>query len=406
MIKPYYLTRMIYLPRVVAYGLACLVTASQGPATIALPTWLFLLSLCIYPHVAYRFALQRACASVSTVDSLQLDAVFVGMLVMANEFHLFASTSFIAALAMSTLLIGTFQALCKQILIVGLVTTLGWWLTDFNVVIASPSVQDWTSAFAVTVYGAMVAGLGYRVTRQLGQARKQLVSHQASIAGLARRLGRYISPQVYVSLVANEEEVTRRKCLTVCFSDMEGFTTLMDSLPEEAVTQLLNEYLDTMAGIALEFGGTVDKFMGDGMMVFFGDPLTQGRQADALACVRMALAMQDQLLVMRAVWQTDGIFSDIHMRIGIHTGDCAVGNFGSAQRMDYTAIGSVVNIASRLEGQATQDSVLISTDTFDEVGDLITCQARSTIKLKGIRRAVHAYTVVGDGLLQSVAVDV
>jgi class 3 adenylate cyclase len=179
---------------------------------------------------------------------------------------------------------------------------------------------------------------------------------------------------------------------------MEGFTALMDSLPEEAVALLLNEYLDTMAGIALDFGGTVDKFMGDGMMVFFGDPLTQGRRADALACVRMALAMQDQLLIMRTAWQAKGIFSDVHMRIGIHTGDCAVGNFGSAQRMDYTAIGSVVNIASRLEGQAIQDSVLISTDTFHEVGDFITCEVHSTMKLKGIRLAVHAYTVVGDGL--------
>ena len=406
MVKPYYLTRMIYLPRVVAYGLASLVTISQGPATLSLPVWLFLLSLCIYPHVAYRVASQQICTPSDTVDSLQLDAVFVGLLAMANEFHLFASTSFIAALTMSTLLIGTFQALCKQLLLVGLVVILGYWLTSADtMVLTSPSLQDWISALAVTVYGAMIAGLGYRVTRQLGQARKQLVSHQASIVSLARRLGRYISPQVYVSLVANEEEVTRRKCLTVCFSDMEGFTALMDSLPEEAVTQLLNEYLDTMAGIALDFGGTVDKFMGDGMMVFFGDPLTEGRQADALACVRMALAMQKQLLVMRTAWQIDGIFSDIHMRIGIHTGDCAVGNFGSAQRMDYTAIGSVVNIASRLEGQAAQDSVLISTDTFDEVGDLISCQARSTIKLKGIRRAVHAYTVVGDGLLQSVAVD-
>jgi class 3 adenylate cyclase len=398
---------MIYLPRVVAYGLASLVTVSQGPATITLPTWLYLLSLCVYPHVAYRAASQQALTPGSAADSLQLDAVFVGLLVMANGFHLFASTSFIAALTMSTLLIGTFQSLCKQLCIVGLVVTLSYWLTGSGkMAISSPSLQDWTSALSVTVYGAIIAGLGYRVTRQLGQARKQLVSHQASIASLARRLSRYISPQVYVSLIANEEEVTRRKCLTVCFSDMEGFTALMDSLPEEAVTQLLNEYLDTMAGIALDFGGTVDKFMGDGMMVFFGDPLTQGRQADALACVRMALAMQDQLLSMRTSWQTQGIFSDVHMRIGIHTGDCAVGNFGSAQRMDYTAIGSVVNIASRLEGQAAQDSVLISTDTFDEVGDLIICQARSVIKLKGIRRAVHAYTVVGVGLPHIAAAEV
>jgi class 3 adenylate cyclase len=405
MVQPYYLTRMIYLPRVVAYWLASLVTFSQGLESVALPAWLLLVSLWVYPHVAYRVASGKPGSPIAAVNSLQLDAVFVGLLVIANDFHVFAATSFIAALTMSSLLIGTMPALCRQLLIVCLVMCFGYWFTDTrDSKILSADLQDWASALAVIVYGALVAGLGYRVTRHLGQARKQLVVHQTRIERLARRLGRYISPQVYVSLVANEEEATTRKCLTICFSDMEGFTTLMDSLPEDTVGLLLNEYLDTMAGIALEFGGTIDKFMGDGMMVFFGDPLTQGRQADALACVRMALAMQDRLLLLRADWQAQGFFSDIHMRIGINTGDCAVGNFGTAQCMDYTAIGSVVNIASRLEGRAAQDGILISAATFDQVQHLIDCQARSAIRLKGIQRAVHAYTVVAHSAL-TVAAD-
>ena len=165
MVQPYYLTRMIYLPRVVAYWLASLVTFSQGLESVALPAWLLLISLWVYPHVAYRVASGKPGSPIAAVNSLQLDAVFVGLPVIANDFHVFAATSFIAALTMSSLLIGTMPALCRQLVIVYLVVSFGYWLTDTRASkLPSADLQDWAGGLAVIVYGALVAGSGYHNT--------------------------------------------------------------------------------------------------------------------------------------------------------------------------------------------------------------------------------------------------
>lgn len=94
----------------------------------------------------------------------------------------------------------------------------------------------------------------------------------------------------------------------------------MDSHEEETVTKILNEYLDATAKIALNFGGTIDKFMGDGMMVFFGDPHSKGAKIDALQCLYMAIEMRQELDRLRKVWAESGVYGDLHIRIGIHTG--------------------------------------------------------------------------------------
>ena len=196
-------------------------------------------------------------------------------------------------------------------------------------------------------------------------------------------------------MVERANEQSARKCLTVFFSDIEGFTALMDNLEEETVTRILNEYLNAMAEIAIEHGGTIDKFMGDGIMVFFGDPSTSGRSGDAIACIRMALVMREKVRLLRKKWSSEGIFSELHVRIGIHTGYCTVGNFGCDSRMDYTAVGSAVNLASRLEGKASQDGVLISGDTYQLVRDHIRTRERDPVFLKGINRRVEAHDVLG-----------
>lgn len=175
----------------------------------------------------------------------------------------------------------------------------------------------------------------------------------------------------------------------------------MDSHEEETVTKILNEYLDAMAKIALNFGGTIDKFMGDGMMIFFGDPHSKGVKIDALQCLYMAIEMRRELDRLRKVWAESGVYSDLHIRIGIHTGYCAVGNFGCSEKMDYTAIGGAVNLASRLESKASRDDILISNSTHLLVGNQIRCESQPPVRLKGIREYVESYRVVAD----KVAVD-
>ena len=129
------------------------------------------------------------------------------------------------------------------------------------------------------------------------------------------------------------------------FSDIVGFTELADQLESEELTTLLNEYLTEMSLIALDHGATIDKFVGDSVMVFFGDPETRGVRQDALACVKMAIAMRDRLVGLNESWKQSGISKKMTCRMGIHTGYCTVGNFGSEERMDYTIIGGTVNTA-------------------------------------------------------------
>jgi class 3 adenylate cyclase len=128
--------------------------------------------------------------------------------------------------------------------------------------------------------------------------------------------------------------------------------------------------------------------------MFFGDPETRGVKEDALACVKMALAMQKRVAELASDWREAGIETQLRCRIGIHTGFCTVGNFGSEDRMDYTIIGGAVNLASRLEHEAEPGSVLVSYETFAHVKDEIEYEEQREIRVKGIAYPIMTYRVV------------
>jgi class 3 adenylate cyclase len=149
-----------------------------------------------------------------------------------------------------------------------------------------------------------------------------------------------------------------------------------------------------MSKIAAEYGATIDKYVGDAIVMFFGDPESRGPKEDALACVTMALAMQRRMGELAAVWQNAGIETPLRCRIGVHTDYCTVGNFGSEDRMDYTIVGGAVNLASRLEQEAAPGSVLISYETFAQVKDMIECAELGHVQVKGIAYPVAIYRVI------------
>jgi class 3 adenylate cyclase len=159
------------------------------------------------------------------------------------------------------------------------------------------------------------------------------------------------------------------------------------------LTKLLNHYLTEMSDIATEYGATIDKYVGDAIVIFFGDPETKGVKEDALACVKMAIAMRERLTELQDIWRDSGISKPLQCRIGINTGFCTVGNFGSEARMDYTIIGSGVNLASRLEGAATPGEILVSHETYALVKDQILCHSGGMVELKGISHPVETYRV-------------
>ena len=246
------------------------------------------------------------------------------------------------------------------------------------------------------VSGISFLGMQRRQANRIKGMNTELESTNDFLASLSMKISRYISPQVYKSIFSGQKDVTihtERKKLTIFFSDIQNFTATTERLQPELITQLLNEYFTEMSAIAHEHGGTIDKFIGDAMLIFFGDPETKGDRADAQACLRMAWNMQRRLMELNAKWRAAGIEVPFKSRIGINSGYCNVGNFGSADRMDYTIIGAEANLAARLQAVAEPGGIVISYETFALVSDIVTSHALPQITMKGISREVIPYAV-------------
>ena len=232
---------------------------------------------------------------------------------------------------------------------------------------------------------------------KLEQASDLVTEKNKELETLSTKLSKYLSPQVYSSIFSGSQEVkiaSTRKKLTVFFSDIADFTSTTDDLESEELTTLLNHYLTAMSEIALAYGATIDKYVGDAVLAFFGDPETRGVNEDATACVNMAIAMQRRMRELQAEWRDRGWQKPFQLRIGINTGYCTVGNFGSEDRMDYTIIGSEVNLASRLQSHAELGGILLSHDTYSLVKDQVLAAERTAIHAKGIAKPVRNYAVI------------
>ena len=230
-------------------------------------------------------------------------------------------------------------------------------------------------------------------------ANKSLNEKNEQLEALSGKLAKYLSRQVYDSIFEGRTDVevqSYRKELTVFFSDIQGFTDLTDRLEAEVVSEILNNYLSEMAAIADGCGGTIDKFIGDGIMIFFGDPETLGRKQDAVECVSMALRMRRRLSELRQSWSDLIGPEPIRIRIGINTGYCTVGNFGSEDRLDYTIVGGAVNVASRLEATAEPDQIQISHATYSLVKDAFYCRPIGDVSVKGVAHTLRTYEVVAE----------
>lgn len=264
-----------------------------------------------------------------------------------------------------------------------------------------PHVQQRGEGEWVMISERRITGGGtvavYSDITELKRREESLAEKSTALEVLSGKLAKYLAPQVYNSIFTGRQDVriaSQRKKLTVCFSDIAGFTEAADKMESEELTQLLNHYLTEMSRIASEHGATIDKYVGDAIVMFFGDPESRGVKEDALACVTMALAMQKRMTELAQVWRDAGMETPLRCRIGIHTDYCTVGNFGSEDRMDYTIIGAAVNLASRLEHEAQPGTVLISYETFAQVKDEIHCEEQGRIQVRGIAYPVATYRVV------------
>jgi len=227
------------------------------------------------------------------------------------------------------------------------------------------------------------------------EAYDSLKEKNTKLEKISNRLAKYLSPQIYKNIFEAETEQTndyKRKKLTVFFSDIKGFTDLSDSLDPDLLAELINDYLSAMTEIALKYGGTIDKFIGDAVLIFFGDPESDGLKKDASKCLSMAIAMQNKVAELDRNWREDrGITEGLKVRMGISTGYCTVGNFGSVQRVDYTVLGSTVNLASRLESICQPNKILVAPETKTLLEKEFKFEAQEAVELKGLNTPVTPY---------------
>ena len=248
----------------------------------------------------------------------------------------------------------------------------------------------------VAIIGISVVAMQRYQTWLIGRVNGELSQANEFLGSIAQKLAKYLSPQHYRSIFSGEKDVlisTERKKLTIFFSDVVNFTATTERMQPEELTALLNEYLTEMSQIAIRHGGSVNKFIGDAMLVFFGDLTTQSVVEDAHACVGMAFEMQRRLAELNVKWRKQGIEQPFRARMGINTGYCNVGNFGSEQRMDYTIIGAEANLAARLQSIAQPGEIVLSYETFVLVSDIVRGRALEPFTLKGISRPIMPYVV-------------
>lgn len=230
-----------------------------------------------------------------------------------------------------------------------------------------------------------------------------------TIEELLNKMRKYLSPQLYDSIAGGTRDSDRRqhyrKKLTVFFSDVVSFTATTESMEAEELSDLLNGYLDAMAKVALKWGGTIDKFVGDAVMVFFGDPEVTSDKDHARRAVGMALEMRREIEALRGVWAAQGFDRPFSVRMGIATGYCTIGNFGSENKMDYTIIGSTVNLASRLQSASEPGSILVSHETFLLARDAYAFERAGELSLKGFAHTVECFRVIGPVEGTSAALD-
>jgi len=260
-------------------------------------------------------------------------------------------------------------------------------------------IKDIREDFFTLLHASLNAAVELTTMRRAREAAEAEVRRKnEELEALSNKLSKYLASQIYNSIFTGERGVelaSARKKLTVFFSDIADFTGTTDHLESEDLTSLLNRYLTEMANIAAEYGATIDKYIGDAILAFFGDPETRGIKEDADACVRMAIAMQQRMRELRSEWQDLGADRPFELRIGIATGFCTVGNFGSEHRMDYTIIGNVANLVSRLQAHSEVGGILIGNETYALVKDTVATEEQTPLTVKGFSEPIRCYKVLG-----------
>lgn len=389
-----------YIARILGYaaaGITLIIGAFIGYFNEG-TLWVGLFAL-LYPHLLQY--LTRSFRSRHPYSTRQIaihgDAILCGLMLALIGFPLELTILFLIMINTSFIVVGSITAwtFCVISLFIGAALgVLGFGFTPAKDI---PNEVFVAASIGVGMHLAITAYNSHRQARDLMRLKRKFQGQVERFQQLSHKVSKYISPQIWESIFSGRKEVrleTQRKKLVVFFSDIVGFTALSEQMEAESLTDVLNTYLTEMSKVALKHGGTIDKFIGDSVMVFFGDPKSNGTKRDALACLAMAIDMRRHMQILRKKWMEQGIKTPLQIRMGINTGYCTVGNFGTESRMDYTIIGQEVNLASRLESNAEAGEILISSETYNLVKDKIMCRLKGKIEMKGFSKPIAAYQVI------------
>ena len=224
------------------------------------------------------------------------------------------------------------------------------------------------------------------------QTLAEKVKQQVEELQRMNRLKRYLSPQIAETIMSENEDVfkSHRREITVVFLDLRGFTAFSDSAEPEEVMEVLRGYHAQMGKLIFHYGGTLERFAGDGIMIFFNDPIPCADHTEK--AVRMALDMQRKVEELRKEWLKGGY--DLDLGIGLAAGYATLGNIGFEGRMDYGAIGNVTNLAARLCAEAKPRQVLTNQKTLSKIEHLVEAEPLEELQLKGVSRPVAAFNIV------------
>lgn len=325
------------------------------------------------------------------------DAALVGVVINLTHFNLLPLILFLAMIQFNALLCGGLRRWLEDNAALGAGIAISMlfyrpqWVFQSNIEISAATL------IGIFTYFLVYALFMHQRFRKLKLANAKLINEQKWHKIRAYKLSRYLAPAVWqaVNQGRNETLQAERKRVTIFFSDIKDFSQLSEEMEAETLTELLNHYLTEMTKIVAHYGGTIDKFMGDGMMVLFGDNQSKGVKEDCLRCVTMAIAMKKKMKSLQHEWYNQGLKKPLQVRMGINTGYCTVGTFGTSSHLDYTVLGTHVNLASRLESAAAPDEILISHETWSLVKDSVMCRDKGEIMVKGFSSPTKVYQVAG-----------
>ncbi|GLS26316.1 adenylate/guanylate cyclase domain-containing protein [Marinibactrum halimedae] len=326
-----------------------------------------------------------------------IDAALIGSCISLVGFQILPTILFVTILQFNAVLMGGGRKwLEDNCALITAATAASFFSTPVWVLSGSIEISA-ASLIGVSVYIVLYGLYIHFRIKKMEEESELLSKEREKYKFKAFRLAQYLPPTVWHAISKDNDQKlqTERKRLTVFFSDIQGFTSLSEELESETLTGLLNTYLTEMAKIVTHFGGTIDKFMGDGIMVIFGDNKSQGAKQDCIACTAMALAMRRRMKVLQNHWFNQGIKKPLQIRMGINTGFCTIGTFGArAHHLDYTALGPHVNLASRLESAAKPGEILVSHEVWALIKDTILCENKGMIEAKGFSYPIEVYQVI------------